>query len=136
MIIIIKFIIMSMFKVIFLDREYKPGVILSIQTSGDLIVWHPHCHCLVSDGIFDKQLNFHPIPDICIKKATIIFREKVFKMLKENNRISDLLISKMRQWNHSGFSVYNQVVVEENHSDELEKITCLRAARTGRHNLN
>jgi len=43
-------------------------------------------------------------------------------MLKENNRISDLLISKMRQWTHPGFSVYNKVVVEENHPDELEKI--------------
>ena len=51
-----------------------------------------------------------------------IFREKVFEMLKENNRISDLLISKMRQWTHPGFSVYNKVVVEENHPDELEKI--------------
>ena len=33
----------------------------------------------------------------------------------------------MRQWNHSGFSVYSQVVVEENHSEELEKMACLRA---------
>jgi len=52
----------------------------------------------------------------------IIFREKVFKMLKENNRISESLISKMRQWNHSGFSVYNKVVVEENHSEKLENL--------------
>jgi hypothetical protein len=43
-------------------------------------------------------------------------------MLKDNNRISDLLISKLRQWNHPGFSVYNQLVVEKNHSDEPEKM--------------
>ncbi|NIN85153.1 MAG: hypothetical protein GTO45_10365 [Candidatus Aminicenantes bacterium] len=35
----------------------------------------------------------------------IIFRKKVFAMLKENNRISDGLIEKMISWNHSGFSV-------------------------------
>ena len=52
----------------------------------------------------------------------IIFREKVFSMMKEYKRISNLLISKMRQWNHSGFSVSNEVKVEENHSQELAKM--------------
>jgi len=42
-------------------------------------------------------------------------------MLKEHNRISDLLISKIRLWRFSGFSAYNEVVVEENHSPQLEK---------------
>ena len=112
----------EMFKAVYPDNGYKPGIILSIQTAGDLMTWHPHIHCLVSDGSFDKQENFHPIPAMDSKKAMIIFREKVFNRLKENNRISDLLISKMRQWNHSGFSVYNEVKVEENHSDQLEKI--------------
>jgi len=86
------------------------------------MTWQPHCHCLVSDGIFDKEGHFHPIPEMDSKKAMIIFRENVFQMLKENSRISELLISKMRQWNHSGFSVYNKVVVEENHSEELESL--------------
>ena len=95
----------DMFKVIYSDKDYMPGIILSIQTSGDLMTWHPHCHSLVSDGVFDQHGHFNPIPEMDSKKATIIFREKVFNMLKENNRISDLLISKMRQWNHSGFSV-------------------------------
>ena len=79
-----------MFKVILLNRESMPGVILSIQTAGDLMVWHPHCHCLVSDGDFDKQGSFHPNPEIDSKQATFIFREKVFGMLKDHNRISDV----------------------------------------------
>lgn len=117
----------EMFRAIYSGKGYMPGVILSIQTAGDLMTWHPHIHCLVSDGDFDKQGHFHPIPEMDSKKAVIIFREKVFNMLKENNRISELLISKMRQWNHSGFSVYNEVKVEEekvaeNRSEELEKL--------------
>ena len=43
-------------------------------------------------------------------------------MLKDKNRISDVLISRMRQWNHPGFSVYNKVVVKENHLEELDKL--------------
>ena len=35
-----------LFKVGFIDRKSMPGVILSIQIAGDLMVWHPHCHCL------------------------------------------------------------------------------------------
>lgn len=111
-----------MFKAIYPGKGNMPGIILSIQTSGDLMVFNPHNHCIVSDGVFDLQGKFHPMKKIDSDSARIIFREKVFKMLKEHNRISDLLISKIRQWQHSGFSVYNKVVVEENHSEELEKL--------------
>jgi len=51
----------------------------------------------VADGVFDKVGNFHPVPNIDQDKAMIVFREKVFAMLKANNRISDTLIQKMRQ---------------------------------------
>jgi len=47
--------IFEMFNAIFPVGEYIPGVILSIQTSGDLMVWNPHPHCLVSDGVFDNK---------------------------------------------------------------------------------
>jgi Zn finger protein HypA/HybF involved in hydrogenase expression len=112
----------DMFRAVYSVIGYMPGIVLSIQTAGDLMTWHPHIHCLVSDGVFDQHGHFHAVPGMDSKKAVIIFREKVFDRLKENNRISDLLISKMRQWNHSGFSVYNEVVVKDNHSDELEKL--------------
>ena len=33
-------------------KEGVPGVVISIQTFGDLVNFHPHLHCLVSDGCF------------------------------------------------------------------------------------
>ena len=102
-----------MFNVIFPVGEYIPGVILPIQTAGNLMVWNPHTHCLVSDGFFDKQGKFHTTPQIDSNQSMIIFREKVFKMLKDNTRISDILIFKMRHWNHSGFSVNNEVYINK-----------------------
>ena len=52
----------------------------------------------------------------------IIFRENVFKMLKDNNRISDTLIFKMRHWNHSGFSVNNEVYINKDNPEALERL--------------
>jgi len=61
----------------------------------------------VTDGVFDPAGNFHPVPGIDSDQATIIFRKKVFAMMKENNRISDGLVENMRNWRHSGFLVHN-----------------------------
>lgn len=77
------------------------------------MIWHPHIHCLVTDGVFDLAGSFHPLPGIDSDQATIIFREKVFAMMKENNRISDGLVENMRNWHHSGFSVHNEVVIQK-----------------------
>ncbi len=75
--------------------DYKPGIVLSIQTFGDLLLWHPHIHCLITEGVFNKDYNFHPIPKVDIKKAVIIFQEKVFDMLKRNARKMLLLKSRV-----------------------------------------
>jgi len=66
--------------------------------------------------------NFHPIQKIYTERAMIIFRENVFKMLKDNNRISDTLIFKMRHWNHSGFSVNNEVYINKDNPEALERL--------------
>ena len=107
-----------MYNAVYQDKRYMPGIILSTQTFGNLLVWHPHIHALVSDGVFDEECNFHPVPVIDKNKAKIIFREKIFAELKANNRISDRLVKSMRNWSHSGFSVDNSVKIEEDNFDE------------------
>jgi hypothetical protein len=45
------------------DQNAVPGVIISIQTYGrDPVPFHPHIHCLGSDGCFSRDGSFHPIP--------------------------------------------------------------------------
>lgn len=39
--------------------EARPGIVVSIATSGDLLQWHPHGHLLVSDGAFSDDGAFH-----------------------------------------------------------------------------
>ncbi len=114
--------ILELYKAIFPDNHFRPGIIASTQTFGDLLIWHPHIHCLVTDGVFDLAGGFHPLPGIDSDQATILFREKVFAMMKENNRISDGLVENMRNWHHSGFSVHNEVVINENDREALVRL--------------
>ena len=114
--------LLEMFKAIYPDKGYIPGIVLSIQTSGDMMVLNPHTHAICSDGVFDPEANFHPVAKMDSESGMIIFREKIFRMLKANNRISDKLINKLRQWRYSGFSVYNEGVVEEDKPKQLEKL--------------
>ncbi len=52
-----------------LNREKGvPGAVISIQTFGDLVNFHPHLHCLVTDGCFMPNGWFHVLPEIEVKK--------------------------------------------------------------------
>ena len=51
-----------------------------------------------------------------------MFREKVFAMMKENNRISDGLVENMRNWHHSGFSVHNEVGIQKEDREALVRL--------------
>jgi hypothetical protein len=77
------------------------------------LIWHPHIHCLVTDGVFDSGGNFHPVLGIDGDQATFLFREKVFAMMKERDRISDGLVAKMRSWHHLGFSAHIGVIIQK-----------------------
>ena len=42
--------------------------------------------------------------------------------MKENNRLSDGLVEKMRNWHYSGFSVHNEVIINENDREALVRL--------------
>jgi len=71
-----------------------PGAVISIQTFGDLVNFHPHLHCLVTDGCFMANGWFHVLPEIDVKKLEDLFRHKVFKMLLREKKISRELVNK------------------------------------------
>jgi hypothetical protein len=114
--------ILDLYRAIFADKDFRPGIIASTQTFGDLLIWHPHIHCLVTDGVFDAAGGFHPLPQIDSDQATILFREKVFAMMMDHERISDGLMEKMRNWHHSGFSVHNEVVINQTDREALVRL--------------
>jgi hypothetical protein len=53
-----------------------PGVVISIQTFGDLVNFHPHLHCLVTDGCFMANGWFYVLPEIDVKRLVSAFTLK------------------------------------------------------------
>jgi len=94
------------------QKEAMPGVVISIQTFGDLVNFHPHLHCLVTDGCFMPSGWFYVLPEIDVKKLENLFRHKVLKLLLSEKRISEEWVKKLLGWRNSGFNIHNQVKIK------------------------
>ena len=47
--------------------EGRPGLILFVQTFGDLVTFNPHIHVLAADGVFRAAGAFAVLPAIPVK---------------------------------------------------------------------
>jgi hypothetical protein len=84
----------------------RPGFVISIATSGDLMQWHPHGHLLVTDGAFSDAGAFHPIKAWNADAVMKLFRECLLARLIERHAISEDLARKLLAWRHPGFSAH------------------------------
>jgi len=54
----------TLFRAASKDAAAVPGIIIAIQTYGDLVNFHPHLHALVTDGAFSPAGWFVAFPKI------------------------------------------------------------------------
>ena len=87
----------------------RPGLILFVQTFGDLVNYNPHIHVLAADGAFDAHGSFTALPPIPRKLLEASFRKGVLDLLRREGLVSDTLAEKMLAWRHTGFSVHSAV---------------------------
>ena len=99
------------------DPKVVPGIIIVIQTYGDLVNFHPHLHALVTDGIFTPTGWFVAFPKIDLYTLEHLFRHRVLRMLLRERRIDETVIRKLLGWRHSGFSLHNEVRIGAADSD-------------------
>lgn len=59
------------------DRHLQPGMVAVIQTSGDVLGWHPHAHALASRGGWDEAGGWVPVPFVDATVAERLFRHRV-----------------------------------------------------------
>jgi len=59
--------------------EGRPGLILFVQTFGDLLTFNPHIHVLAADGVFRADGVFVALPAIPAKLLERGFRSQVLK---------------------------------------------------------
>ena len=89
------------------DPDAVPGVIVSIQTYGrDPVLFHPHLHCLASDGCFSRDGRFHPVSWVDTEKMMRLFRHRLFQTLLAKEIITTSIVDLLLSWQHPGFSVF------------------------------
>ena len=89
------------------DPSAVPGIIIVIQTYGDLVNFHPHLHALMTDGTFTPAGWFVAFPKIDLYALEHLFRHRVLRTLLRERRIDETTIRKLLGWRHSGFSLHN-----------------------------
>ena len=68
-----------------------PGIIIAIQTFGDLVNFHPHLHARVTDEMFSPAGWFFTFPKIHLRSLDPLFRHRVLWMLLREGRIDEAI---------------------------------------------
>ncbi len=105
------------------DNNVRAGMVASIQTFSDNLVWNPHLHCVVSRGVWLADGRWIPVPYVDTRSAEILFREKVFRLLQEHDLLSDERIKILRAWRRSGFSIDNDLYLYPSDTQALETLS-------------
>ena len=98
--------------------EGKLGAVAAVHTFGDYLVFHPHLHVLVADGLFAPDGRFHCLPHGAIGPMTELFRHRFLAILREKKLISPNKLSDLLGWKHSGFHVHDgrdDLIASDNH---------------------
>ena len=101
--------IMEVFQETLGRDDVVPGLVMDIQTYGRWGNWNPHLHSLCTDGCFDVEGNFYPLPRISTETLEKVFVGKVLAMLVKEELIGQEVVRKIRSWKHSGFSAHANV---------------------------
>ena len=117
--------ILNSFQKLFDRKDVRPGVVSSIQTFGSFVNFQPHCHCLVTEGVFTPLGEFLPLPvpaTYIIKDIEENFRKILLEHLHRAERLSEDFMNKLLQWNPSGFSAYAGQLVFDDEQKKLEQL--------------
>ncbi|MBM3535527.1 MAG: transposase, partial [Alphaproteobacteria bacterium] len=68
----------------------RPGLVLFVQTFGDLVNYNPHIHVLAADGAFDAEGGFRVLPALPRKLLEASFRKAVLDLLCREGLVSEL----------------------------------------------
>ncbi len=102
--------------------DAKAGAVVAVQSFGDFQNFNSHLHVIATDGCFYEKGSFKTYPTPNPKDLEDLFRYEVFKMLKAEGKINDLVIENMMNWRHSGFNVYCGHAIWPHDEEGLENL--------------
>ena len=92
-----------------IGKMFSPAVSSYRRPSGAWPTGTSHVHALITDICWDREGNCYPMPEINtadIQGIEKLFASVVFKMLLDEDMISEDLMYNMNSWKHSGCSTY------------------------------
>jgi ribosomal protein S27E len=100
-----------------------PAMVISPQSFGSLLNFHPHLHAVLSQGVFDKQGDFHPVPgDLDWRPLEELFRARTLKLMVRREKITEDRATMLKSWVHSGFQVSGDRRIEAGDRSGLESL--------------
>ena len=101
------------FTAYFDGADVIPGAVGFVQTSGELLNFHPHVHVLVTDGGFLPDGSFRPLAWFDSQHVERLFRAELLRMLLGKELVTKAVVDNLLSWHHSGFSAHGAVRVED-----------------------
>jgi hypothetical protein len=99
--------ILKSFQALLDRKDVRPGCVFSLQTFGAYGAnFNPHCHGLVTDGVFSADGQFLPLPSLDPSAVMEVFRRLLLLRLHKAERLSESFMHNLLTWVHPGFSVY------------------------------
>ncbi|NBB95964.1 MAG: IS91 family transposase [Planctomycetes bacterium] len=115
--------IQTVYRALLGDEATIPGGVFAIQTFGQLLHFHPHIHALVTDGAFTPSGRFLHLPvNLGHEPFLKLWENAVFSLLLGAGRIEPALVSQMRSWRHSGFSVDRSVRLRAGDRNGIQRL--------------
>ena len=98
------------------------GAVIAIQTFGDFLGFHPHCHVLCTDGCFYGKGVFRVVPRFDPKDLRAIFEHRVLRIFLSRGKITRDLMALILSWRHSGFQVYAGPRIQPGEEEGMENL--------------
>ncbi|MFC2173863.1 transposase [Acidobacteriota bacterium] len=111
------------FEQLFERKDVRAGCVISLQTAGSYAAnFHPHAHCLITEGVYTGQGEFVPLPSLDTKAIEEVFRRLILRRLHQAERLSETFIERLLSWSPSGFSVHAQHLVRAEDTTRMERL--------------
>jgi hypothetical protein len=105
--------------------DLRVGMVVVPQRFGDRVNPHIHLHAMATDGAFDTEGVFHPMPfDMVgdVEVLTRLFAKRVLDLMVRRKRLSRRLRDEMLTWKRSGFSADGSVKVAVGDYGRLKRL--------------
>jgi hypothetical protein len=84
--------------------------------------FHPHIHGLVPCGVFLGSGKFINIKHIPTERFLETWETNVFNFLMKEGKITSEIVENMKSWEHSGFSINDQVYIEKEDKQGIQRV--------------